>query len=306
MEASYARQVWHLIETIHAVTYFADECRRANADVGLKGFWMGYFASRAAPMGEVAPGVVTATFFNFHEDMVNRAIPDAWSYATANDVLDARQASAASVLRRLVPNIEDVADAVLTLLWRVLDAAEPGGRPLFAANRELEDPDDLVAELWQAMTSMREHRGDGHVACLTSEGVGGCESHVLFAATEGTPPELLQQSRGWSPEEWAESARFLRQAGLLDAEGEATERAYRLREQLERRTDELAVVPYGALTDEQRDRLLEVLAPPAHAIVKSDLIPFPNPIGLPPAGSSPGRSTQNSLSSLDSIPRSSS
>ena len=56
----------------------------------------------------------------------------------------------------------------------------------------------------------------------------------------------------------------------------------RLREKLERRTDELAVVPYSALTDDQQARLLEVLAPAATAIVESDVIPFPNPIGLPP------------------------
>jgi hypothetical protein len=282
MEPSFARRAWQLIETIHAVTYFADECRQANADVGLRGFWMGYFASRAAPMGEVAPGVVTATFFNFHDDMVGRALPDAWEFASADRILDVRQSSAATVLRRLVPDVDDLADSVLTLLWRVLDAAEPGGRPLFSANRDLDDPEDVVAELWQATTTLREHRGDGHVACLTAEGVGGCEAHVLYSATEGTPPELLQQSRGWSPEEWAESARFLRQAGLLDAEGEATDRAYRLHEKLERRTDELAVVPYSALTDDQRERLVQALAPAAHAIVESDLIPFPNPIGLPP------------------------
>jgi hypothetical protein len=129
---------------------------------------------------------------------------------------------------------------------------------------------------------LREHRGDGHVACLTAEGVGGCEAHVLFSATEGTPPELLQQSRGWSPEEWAEAERFLRQAGLLDNESEATDHAYVLRERIERRTDELAVVPYSALTDDQRDRLVEVLMPAATTIAGSGLLPYPNPIGLPP------------------------
>lgn len=282
MHASYARRIWQLLETLHAVTYFADECRQANVDVGLKGFWMGYFAARAAPMGEVAPGVVAATFFNFHDDMVDRALPDAWRLASAETVLDVRHTSAAAALRRLVPDIDDVADAVLTVLWRVLDAAEPAGRPLFAANRDLDDPDDPVGELWQAATTLREHRGDGHVACLTAEGVGGCEAHVLFSATEGTPPELLQQSRGWSAEEWAEAQRFLRQAGLLDNEGEATERAYVLHERIERRTDELAVVPFSALTDDQRDRLVEVLTPTATAIAESGLLPFPNPIGLPP------------------------
>jgi hypothetical protein len=282
VDASYARRAWQLLETIHAVTYFADECRAAPTALGLKGFWMGYFAGRAAPMGEVAAGVVTATFFNFQEDRVNRAIPDAWAMASADDVLDARERAAADALRRLVPAIDDVADRVLTLLWRVLDAAEPGGRPLFSANRELDDPDDPVAELWQATTTLREHRGDGHVALLTSEGVGGCEAHVLFAATEGTPAHLLQESRGWSPEEWDEAARFLRSAGLVDVAGDATERGHRLREQIERRTDELAVVPFSALTDDQRERLLAELAPAARPIVESSVIPFPNPIGLPP------------------------
>ena len=75
MEASYARRIWQLLESLHAVTYFADECRQANVNVGLKGFWMGYFASRAAPMGAETPGVDQATFFNFHPAMVRRAIP---------------------------------------------------------------------------------------------------------------------------------------------------------------------------------------------------------------------------------------
>lgn len=281
MDPSYARQVRQRLETLHAVTYFADECRAAPADLGLKGFWMGYFGCRAAPMGEVGPAVVEATFFNFNEAMVHRAIPDAWSYASPADLVVARQDAAASALRRLVPEVERLADRMLTLLWRVLDSAEGAGRPLFAANRDLDDPDDPVAELWQAATTLREHRGDGHVACLTAEGVGGCEAHVLFAATEGTPAELLQRSRGWSREEWDEAARFLRQAGLLDAAGEATERAHRLREQIERRTDELAVVPYGALTEDQRARLVDELTPAARAVVRSGVIPFPNPMGLP-------------------------
>jgi hypothetical protein len=281
VEASYARRVWQLIESINAVTYFADECRQASKDLGLKGFWMGYFASRAAPMGPVAPAVVTATFFNFHEDMVYRALPDAWEHASPIEVVESRQASAAAALRRLVDDIDVTADRVLTLLWQVLDVAEPGGRTLFAANRDLDDPDDPVAGLWQAATTLREHRGDGHVACLTAEGVGGCEAHVLFAASEGVPVEVLRDNRGWPDAEWDEATRLLRSAGLIDVAGEATERGHRLREHVERRTDELALVPYGALTDDQRQRLVAELEPVARAIVASDVIPFPNPIGLP-------------------------
>jgi hypothetical protein len=281
VEASFARKVWQLIETIHAVTYFADECRQANKDLGLKGFWMGYFASRAAPMGPVSPAVVSATFFNFHEDLVYRALPDAWEYATPIDILEARQTAAAAALRRVVDDIDDVADGVLMLLWQALDEAEPAGRTLFAANRDLDDADDPVAGLWQSVTTLREHRGDGHVACLTAEGVGGCEAHVLFAASEGVPVEVLRDSRGWPEDEWNEATRLLRSAGLVDAAGDATERGHRLREHIERRTDELALVPYSALTDDQRQRLVARLEPAARAVVAADLIPFPNPIGLP-------------------------
>ena len=172
MDASYGRRVWQALETLHAVTYFADECRRAPADLGLKGFWMGYFACRAAPMGEVAPGVVQATFFNFHEDMVNRAIPDAWQYASAADVIDARAAAAASALRRVAPGIDDVADAVLTLLWRVLDAAESGSIAdvTRAVHQKLAAIDAQVADLAATRCRLRQlvhlcEHGD-HDACL--------------------------------------------------------------------------------------------------------------------------------------------
>ena len=45
-----ARRLWRLIEAINGVTYFAPRCRDAMTDLGLKGFWMGYFAARAAPV----------------------------------------------------------------------------------------------------------------------------------------------------------------------------------------------------------------------------------------------------------------
>ena len=51
-----ARRMWRVLEPYHAVTYFSDESRQAFKDAGLRGFWMGYFAGRAAPMGPVGPG----------------------------------------------------------------------------------------------------------------------------------------------------------------------------------------------------------------------------------------------------------
>jgi len=54
---AHARRLWRVLEPYHAVTYFAPEAHQAFKDVGLRGFWMGYFAGRAAPLGAVGPGV---------------------------------------------------------------------------------------------------------------------------------------------------------------------------------------------------------------------------------------------------------
>jgi hypothetical protein len=50
-----ARRLWEAIEPIHAVVYFAPEPAETARRIGLRGFWMGYFAGRAAPMGPVLP-----------------------------------------------------------------------------------------------------------------------------------------------------------------------------------------------------------------------------------------------------------
>ena len=78
MDPAPARALWRRYEPYHAVVYFAPEGREQYSAAGLKGGWMGYFASRSAAMGPVPAEVVTATFYVFHPGMVARAIPDAW------------------------------------------------------------------------------------------------------------------------------------------------------------------------------------------------------------------------------------
>ncbi|PRC49526.1 hypothetical protein C6A85_74270, partial [Mycobacterium sp. ITM-2017-0098] len=55
-----ARRLHDRIEPVHAVTYFAPEARAALDGLGFRGFWMGYFAARSAPLGKVPADVVTA------------------------------------------------------------------------------------------------------------------------------------------------------------------------------------------------------------------------------------------------------
>ncbi|QKW40378.1 hypothetical protein HUT06_13230 [Actinomadura sp. NAK00032] len=270
--------MWKAIEPLHAVTYFAEECLAASKDAGLKGFWMGYFGSRAAPLGAVSAGAVEAVFFGFHPARVRRAVPDAWSFASPESILRVRGAAAARALRRVFPAIEDVAVTAAPLLREVVLAAGGGGRALFAANRDLDVPEDPVEALWQAATALREHRGDGHVALLAAEGLSGLEANVLASAAGVVPAERLQQSRGWSPEEWDAAAGALARRGLA-AGGEATAEGRALKDAIERRTDELAAPPYGVLDDPEA--LRASLVPAAKAAAGE--MPFPNPIGLPRA-----------------------
>jgi hypothetical protein len=234
-------------------------------------------------MGAVPAGVVEATFFNFHPSRVRRAIPDAWAIAGPAEVLGARSSAAAAALRRLLPNgkAERLAETVIPALRVSIFAADNAGRPLFAANRDVSVPDDPVAALWQAATTLREHRGDGHVALLTSADLDGLEAHVLFAASKGIAPELFQRSRGWSGDDWAAACERLSERGLIASDDSLTASGQRLRAQIENDTDTLAVAPYSAIGESAIELLLDALSPAAHQVAASGDLIFPNPMGLP-------------------------
>ena len=186
-EAQLARQLWLRLEQLAAVSYFDEGCISALKTLGLRGFWMGYFASRAAPLGPVGPGVVEALFFNFAPHMPRRALPDAWRYADPEAVLDTRRSAAAGALSRIVPELVRVAEQAVPILESCTASAPGFGRPLFCANRDVIPTDDPVENLWQLATTLREHRGDAHVSVLDAHGLSGCTPHVLFAAGPRSP-----------------------------------------------------------------------------------------------------------------------
>ena len=143
--------------------------------------------------------------------------------------------------------------------------------------------DDLRG-LWQAATTLREHRGDGHVAILTEADLDGCEAHVLFAATEGGPPEVLRDNRGWSEHDWGRATSRLCRRGLVRPEGGPTAAGRQLRRDIEQRTDELATQPYRLLASDEVEEMIRLLSAIGRRIVTSGEIPFPNPMGLPEPG----------------------
>ncbi|NUP15788.1 MAG: hypothetical protein HOZ81_06780 [Streptomyces sp.] len=252
--------------------YFVPEARRRYADLGLSGR-AGYFCSRSAAFGRASAELVIATFYNFNPDLVQQSIDGAWDATSPQQVLDARYAAADEALRRAGIHELPYLDEVLELTRRAAEAAceHAQGRPLFAAHAALPWPEEPVLRLWHAQTLLREFRGDGHVACLLSEGVGGLEALVLHAATGEVPVDFLKLSRAWPEEEWADTQEGLRKRGLLDGDSLSSE-GVALRRRIEDRTDHLALPAYAALGDAGCERLAELAAPFGRAVVEAGLL----------------------------------
>jgi len=242
---------------------------------------MGYFASRSAAMGAVSAEVVIATFYNFHPQMVERSIPDAWKFSSPQRVLEARMKVADSGLRTGLGALVTSGSIAETaqLAWSAVEAATVAGRPLFGAHLSLDRPSEPHLSLWLAITCLREHRGDGHVACLVSNGVDGVEANVLMEAAGVIPGEMQRSFRGWSEEEWDAAADGLRSRGLLDATG-LTAGGAALRGRVEERTDELALQPWIDLGDDVYRTFVDNMRELVASILDSDALPYPNPMGL--------------------------
>lgn len=273
-----ARALWALIEPVHAVTYFAPQARAAFEKAGLRGFWRGYFAGRAAPLGAVGPGPVTAAFFGFAPAMVARAVPDVWTRAAPEHALEARRAGAGSALAYLLSDHGPRVAEAAALLAPVVEGLDCSGRVLAAANQALPMPRDAVDRLWHAATVLREHRGDGHVAAWVAAGLDGCETLVLRSGID-LPRTELQPHRGWSDDQWQAAHHRLVARGWLAPDGTATSKGRRAHRAVEEATDRAAARPWQALEPAAVDRLRRLLAPLARACAGA--LRFPNPMGLP-------------------------
>jgi hypothetical protein len=277
---SLARDMWTRFEPIHAVTYFTAEARDAYEAAGLRGFWRGYFAGRSAPMGPVDAMPVIAAFYGFAPAMVRRALPDVWSRATPAATLAARRTGAEAALLALAVDtdpktIEVAADLAEAAIARL----EPEGHTLGAVNMVLspEPGAPALVRLWQAATTLREHRGDGHVAALVTYGFGGCESVVWRAA--GRNRAAMQQARGWDDEAWEAATARLVDRGWMRPDGTPTPDGADAYAAVEHATDRAAGRVWTALGPDRTATLRELLTPLALAAYAA--IPPVNPIGIP-------------------------
>jgi hypothetical protein len=272
---SAARAMWTMFEPVHDVTYFAPEALGAFTGAGLRGFWRGYFAGRAAPLGGARAAVVTASFYVFPAAFVARAIPGVWDLITPQEAIAVREAGAAAALGRLLAGREAEAAKAAGLLWSAVEDLDFAGRVLSAANAELPVSGEPLTRLWQAATLLREHRGDGHFAALTAAGIDGCEATVLRCAKD-MPRDLMQPVRGWTDEQWDAATARLTERGWIGEKAAITPAGRAAHDEVEAATDRAAARPWTRMGATGLAEVADVLLPLAQACAAAlpELIPI--------------------------------
>jgi hypothetical protein len=264
------------LEPLHSMIYFAPEVGEELTPLGIEHPRAQYFAQRAAAMGAVGPGVVTATFYNFNPALVARSVPDVWTRADPGLVINARLRAADRALRRLLGDAVDGRAIAETadLARRATEGATPEDRPLYAAHADLPFPDEPHLQLWHAVTLLREHRGDAHLHALVAGGLSGIEALVTHTATgRGFRPEFAQASRGWSPEQWGTAVAGLTERGVLDADGGLSDGGKALRDAVEAHTSRTSTGPWQHLGPDAAARLLELAAPLVSRLLENGAFP---------------------------------
>ncbi len=273
--------MWELTERFHACFYLEPEPRETAAAVGLKGFWMTYFASRVAPMGAIGPDAAEAVFFYFAPGRVRRAFPDAWTFATPAAVLEARYRGVDAVLRRrYADRLGDPAIAEAAALVRAaVEGGRPLGKPLFAGWAGLPWPDEPHLQLWHGCTVLREHRSGAHVIALADAELDGCESVVSHVAVDAAPADWISGEAGWTAEEAAAARERLAARGWVDATGRATAAGRAGRAAIEERTDRLDRAPWDHIGTARTDRLADLLAPIVELLPPDDQLDWQHHYG---------------------------
>ncbi len=118
---------------------------------------------------------------------------------------------------------------------------------MYAALRAISIPDDAVARLFHAASLLREHRGDGHIAALMIEGVGGLEAHVLLALDMGMQAEKFGRIHHLPTAQLVTVIDGMRGRGLIGDDGWLSEKGRAVKQRVESLTDDLAAKPYESL-----------------------------------------------------------
>ena len=250
------------IEPIHAISYLAPGTGRGSKADWTSRLLDGLLCGSSCSAWAVPAPAVCAMAYGFAPSMVSRAIPDAWRFASPELILQTRIESSATALRtHIKPEMVNVVAELSDYLWDAVEGCQFDGRPLAAGWSNVIRPSDPVADAWLATTILRERRGDGHVLAGVAAGLRAIDATLTLVATGAITRDLIQPSRRWADEDWAQSLGRLQTRGLLDQTGRLTKSGEALRRELEAVTDRLAVAPVERLGESGVERVIEMAAP---------------------------------------------
>jgi hypothetical protein len=262
--ASTGRRCHNFLNALHSTIYFSRELSDELEPFGIQDPMVVYFVGRAAAMGRVGPGVLTAALHGFKYDLLAQLFPATWDLIDPQAALAARLRAADRTLRGVLRpetiSSADLADAA-ELALRACRGCSRSAHPLYSAHADQPIPTEPHLALWHAATLLREHRGDNHFVVLTNYGLDGIEGLVSHSASdEGFPKEMVMAKRGWTEADWAAAEGRLRRRGLMDGNGDLTRKGVALRRMLETETDRLDHLPYQHLGSAGLERLTRLAA----------------------------------------------
>jgi hypothetical protein len=270
-------QAMRQLQIYAAMVYFSPEYDEELGAAGLEPGVMCYFGGRAAAMGTVPASVIHATFYNFNPERIRENVPRLWELASPEKLMEARLVAADRALHRMLgpeilrsPRVAVAAE----LARRAASEADTEGRPLAASHQEMPWPREPHMVLWQGLATLREHRGDGHIAALVDAGLNGLHSMISHSATRaGFLPSFAQSHRGWSPAQWQAGIEELCARGVTDPDGGITERGAELRARVEADTDRLAMTPWRTLGEDGAQQLIDIGGELSRCLVGAGCLP---------------------------------
>ena len=283
-DARRARAIWAAGEPFTLAMLVADEGRQALGARGVPGRGA-YVVTRSAPLGRADPAVVTAAFHGFPEAVIREVLPSAWELIDPKEVIELHHASLPLIAERVFGDTVDSADVRLlaNVLTGVCTDLDTSGRPLAAGNRAVAAPDEPWARLWHACTTLREYRGDAHVAALVTADLGVAESLVLTAAwaPDRIDADMLRTTRRLSDGIIADARGALIERDLLSADGRLTGDGVALRDDVENRTDQAAARPWSVLAAADLAWVYRLLASLSSRMIDTGSMRAVTPVGAP-------------------------
>lgn len=211
----------------------------------------------------IAPQLVDeSTFFYYGPARVHRAIPDAWTFASSQEILAARYVGMDRALQATYGDV--LIGAEINEAAQLVREAAAGcsriGRVIHAGWASLEWPDQPHLALWHGCTLLREYRSGNHLMAVCNEGLDGCDAVVSHVAVGGAPGDWIQDEAAWTADDEARSIERLQARGWLDSAGVATAECHDGRGRIEDLTDRLDLPVWESLGETKGRRLFELLS----------------------------------------------